>query len=187
MKHLVNALHIAALFMVSLPVILLGLVAVPIALLFCKPEDEHLPRWAWPWDNAADGINGDGDAHGGWRGPEHANGRERTFWWRFVWLALRNPVHNFGVFLLGWKCSNATRYRVWGDSRTSNMNPGHPGSMYCEGYEAGRTWPCYYLVWRWSENRCVRAYFGWKNKNFASDGRYVQFVAVFNPFMTFRE
>lgn len=187
MKHVKNGLLIAALICLDLPMTLLGLIVVPLALLFCGPESEHLPRWAWLWDNTETGINGDGDSTWGWRGPEHANGRESAFWWRFQWLALRNPANNWSYFVLGWGTSADTSYKVWGDPCTSNRNPGHPGWLYIEATEGERTYPCYYLVWRWSTGRCLRIYLGWKNKGLGRDGSRVQFVWVINPVMTFVE
>lgn len=187
MKHVKNLLVILALMCIDLPVTLIGLIVVPLALLFCNPASEHLPRWAWLWDNDETGINGDGDATGGWRGPEHANGRERTFWWRYAWLALRNPANNWSYFVLGWKTTANTRYKIWGDPLTSNRDPGRPGWLYCEAYESGAMRPCYYIVARWSRTRCLRIYLGWKNKGFDRDGSRTQFVWVINPFMTFKE
>lgn len=181
MKHVKNLLSIFALLCWDLPVTLLGIVIVPLALLFCDEDSEHLPIWAWFWDNDDTGINGDP----GWRSPEHANGRERTFWYRFLWLALRNPANNWSYFVMGWQTSAATRYEIFGDPFTSNRNPGHPGWLYCEAYEAGKMYPCYYVVWRWSQGRCLRIYLGWKNKGFNTDGVRVQFVWIINPFMTY--
>lgn len=74
------------LFFRSLGVELAGLFVVPVALLQCSKESEHLPAWAWRWNEPVYGINGDRY----WRGPEHANGKERSFWWRYKWLAIRN-------------------------------------------------------------------------------------------------
>jgi hypothetical protein len=81
----------------SLLIKLSGYVVSPIALLFCKPEDEHLPAWAWLWDNPFDGINGDGDATSAWRGPEHANGRQREYKWRVLWM-WRNAGYGYGKY-----------------------------------------------------------------------------------------
>ena len=81
----------------SLLVHVTGYIVSPIALLFCGEDDEHLPAWAWPWDNPQDGINGDGNVSWGWRGPEHANGRERTYWWRLLWL-YRNAGYGFAEY-----------------------------------------------------------------------------------------
>lgn len=95
----------------TIPVDLLAPLVVPIALLFTRWEDEHLPRlFAW-WDNDAS-INGDrrtddpADGLGGWALKPvsldrdsaeavamcyYAPGRHpRSFYARWVWLGLRN-------------------------------------------------------------------------------------------------
>lgn len=84
---------------------LLAPVVVPIALLFTKWEDERLPRWARAWDNDAS-INGDefrwvdGKALPVSLSPDDQEAiascywapghHPRSYWARFVWLALRN-------------------------------------------------------------------------------------------------
>ena len=90
---------------------MLAPVVVPLALLGTRWEAEHLPRWAWWWDNDAS-INGDrrtddpADGLGGWAlrpvplerdsaeaiamcywAPGH---HPRSFYARWVWLGLRN-------------------------------------------------------------------------------------------------
>lgn len=76
---------------------LFGFFIVPIALIFCKKEDEHLPRWAFPWDNEWDSINGycnDNDWLKRW-GPDGV----RKYWPRFLWLAIRNRSSNLSQML----------------------------------------------------------------------------------------
>lgn len=85
---------------------LMGLVIVPIALLFAEEHPDTrrsysqfnrncywqlvtLPRWAWLWSNDRDGAMG--DKRGWW---DRECGNARSFKCMFKWLALRNPVHN---------------------------------------------------------------------------------------------
>lgn len=91
--------------LLTLPADLLAPAVVPVALLFTKTEDDHLPRLFWWWDNDAS-INGDQRIDGSWEllpistdlTNEHeislcywAKGHHpRSFWARFVWLGLRN-------------------------------------------------------------------------------------------------
>jgi len=84
----------------------LGLIAVPIALLFVRndPDEDaadHLPRLAWPWDNheARYGIDG------GYAWMRQYDTSALTYWRRFIWLAIRNPSHNFAYYILGRKAS----------------------------------------------------------------------------------
>lgn len=99
---------------------LLAPVVVPLALLFTKWEAEHLPRWAWWWDNDAS-INGDvrtddpADGLGGWAlrpVPLERDSQEaiamcywakghhpRSFYARWVWLGLRNRASSLSQHL----------------------------------------------------------------------------------------
>ena len=82
---------------IELPFEILAFIIVPIALLFCKKEDEHLPKWAAWFDDPDYGINGDD----GW-GNKHFPGKERTYYARLRWL-LRNRIGVFSVKFLGVK------------------------------------------------------------------------------------
>jgi hypothetical protein len=59
------------------PLMALGLVAVPINILAKKPPQSGSLRFLWLWYNDQDGYVGD------------------TFWQKFNWGAIRNPVSNF--------------------------------------------------------------------------------------------
>lgn len=90
---------------------LVGLFVVPIALLFCKKEDEHLPHWAYLWCNEWDGINGrsNDDAWLKRFGEEGV----RKYWPRFLWLAIRNRGSNLSQ-MLGKK--NPAERETWSPS-----------------------------------------------------------------------
>jgi hypothetical protein len=77
---------------------LLGLVMVPIALLFTKKEDDHLPHWfAYPWCNEWDSINGLANDYV-WE-KRYGKDGVRKFWPRFLWLAIRNRGSNLSQML----------------------------------------------------------------------------------------
>lgn len=131
-----------------------GLFAVAVALVSTPRSKTSLPPWAWWWDNADDGINGDD----GWR-KEHCPDYT-SFGCRYRWLALRNRAHNFSRHVVGYKVSPGTRYRSWGDPLTGNR-PGHSG-WYVVTAAGGRAF-CFYLIRRWpGTERCLRVYVGWK-------------------------
>ncbi len=52
---------------------------------------ETLPKWAWLWSNDRDGARG--DKRGWW---DNETGDSESFWSRYQWLAIRNPVNNSG-------------------------------------------------------------------------------------------
>lgn len=180
----------AVLVLLTLAVDLLGLVAVAIALAFCKSESEHLPRLFWPWDNEIEGINGDG----GWRGPEHANGHEREFWWRYQWLAIRNAGTNFS-YLIGFEQTLDIVYIADTGSDPLTSNQGHEGTNCVRAFkpEGFAAWE-YYYVKRWMPGRCLRVRLGWKLADNIDEetrvknlGTRAQIVCSVNPVMTFQE
>jgi hypothetical protein len=159
----------------------LGLIMVPLALLGCRAKSEHLPVWAWPWDNDRDGINGDA----GWRSATHANGNQARFGWRFVWLAIRNPGNNFG-YLLGIAQTAKLTYDFRGDRDTSDQ--GHPGHLSVDAFRDGRHVAFgHYYVYRYPcwPSRCLRVRIGWKLNDMLHDGSIAEIVCVVNPVMTF--
>jgi len=98
-------LTVARNFIIELPLEILAFFVVPIALLFTKESDDHLPRcfrWFEDADDFYDGqsaaINGDG----GWRRDHFPPPKNRTYFARLCWL-LRNRIGYFCVKYLGVK------------------------------------------------------------------------------------
>lgn len=92
-------------FIIEFPLEILAFFIVPIALLFVKESDDHLPlcfRWFEDADDFYDGqsaaINGDG----GWRRDHFPPPKNRTYFARLCWL-LRNRIGYFSVKYLGVK------------------------------------------------------------------------------------
>lgn len=98
----------SAAVLLRLPLFLLGLILVPIGLMFpiedrksIRPFSEHnthrnwwhvgLPKWLWLWSNDRDGAKGD---KRGWWDLNCPTGNSDDFKSRFVWMAIRNPVNN---------------------------------------------------------------------------------------------
>ncbi|WP_304345393.1 DUF7338 family protein, partial [Campylobacter showae] len=98
-------LTVARNFAIELPLEILAFFVVPIALLFAKESDDHLPRcfrWFEDADDFYDGqsaaINGDG----GWRREHFPPPKNRSYFARLCWL-LRNRIGYFSVKYLGVK------------------------------------------------------------------------------------
>jgi hypothetical protein len=90
---------------------LLGLVIIPVALLFTKEKQPplstryegwkytKLPKWAWLWDNDIYGTMGNHhwtkESYNPWfyKNPT-------GFWSQWYWLAIRNPVNNMEQWAL---------------------------------------------------------------------------------------
>lgn len=115
-KDLVTATFSWAAFFVAQVVgILLGLVLVPIGLLFKTREDatmmhfthyntgrfwvkEDLPNWLQWYQNDEDGLRGD---HRGWWDANCFGGDSSKLINMFWWSAIRNPFNYFKRFIIG--------------------------------------------------------------------------------------
>jgi hypothetical protein len=161
---------------VSTPVAVLGLLIERDRTL----EHRNLPRWLMWFDNYKDPL---GDVY--WQGPEHANGHQKEFLWRLRWL-MRNPVNNWGYYILGWTIPSFVSYRMEGDLETSDQPIGKSGKVMVI---ADKKIPCYYLVQQyWKLPLCFRLYYGWKIKGVscASDQPFAQFAAAPSPLKNFK-
>lgn len=176
--HVSNIIKLMLKFIVDFIVMISALIVVPIALLFVNEEDNHLPKWARWYETFDNDINGDIY----WQGPEHANGKQRSYWWRLRWL-FRNPIGTFSYEKMGITLTPQSTFQVWGDPFTGNI-PRHEGSLYAEATENGKMYPCYYVVKQWGNtSKCFRLYLGYKFRKsrpiegwLLSEATRVQFV-----------
>ena len=138
---------------------ILGFFLVPIALIFTREEDDMLPKIFYPWDNYEDTING--DKH--W---SNLVGKENITkkWYRFKWLALRNPSHNFVKRIIGVK-NTGDKYYFIGDSweKVSTYNGYHKGL-----YDGKYLQILYHNKW-------IYIRIGWKYKK---EDRYLRFATI---------
>ena len=107
-------LQLIAIILVELLLELLAFVVVPVALLFCKKDDEHLPRWIRWFEDANDHYDGkcaaiNGDS--GWRESHYPEPKNRTYKARLLWL-LRNRIGYFSSEILGVKVSDINPYSI---------------------------------------------------------------------------
>lgn len=163
--HKLNAskcwLKVAVIHFIQYPVGFLAPFIVPIALLFTKHEDAHLPalfRW---WDNDVS-INGDraedwaldfkGNAY-------YAKAPPRSFWARYVWLGLRNRASWLGEHL-GYKYKEGEYDAIftYGNPHTSRTWPDG------EGWMLKTTGSVYQLmvVKHITSKLCIRTHWGYK-------------------------
>lgn len=184
---------------IDLPMTLLGLFMVPLGLLFCKKDSEHMPKLFWFWDNDRDGINGDGreptatDPGAGWKGNEHTQGNQQSMWNRFRWLAIRNPANNFG-YLIGFKQTADVTYHSIGNPQTSDQ--GQSGTLFVVALKNNIIVSyAFYLVFQYpfAKSKCLRFFSGWKIQDNIDSVSFqnnlntnAQFVFVPNPLMTFK-
>ena len=193
-------LQLIAIILVELMLEILSFVVVPVALLFCKKDDEHLPkifRWFEDSNDYYDGQNAAINGDGGWRRDHFPPPKNRTYFARLCWL-LRNRIGYFSVKYLGVKMDDiepASVVTIGDPTVTSN---GGRVSSWCKvecRLKDGRRRFGYYRTIRWSKRFYARIYVGWKLMDIASanasnwheytegeDKKVLKTVWAFHPF-----
>ena len=176
-KELLQLLCIIA---VELPLELVSWLIVPIALLFCYKQSEHLPKWARFFEDASDlydGINSAINGDSGWRKEHYPNGKNRTYFARLKWL-FRNRIGYFSSRINGIKVSeiDPSSVRVQGNIKaTSN---GGAVSDFCKvtcKLKDGRTRFGLFKTIRYKgflSGFYCRIYVGWKLVDVAEMNEY---------------
>lgn len=155
----------------DLPLMLLGLILIPIGLLF--EQDNHMPKLFWLWDNAKYGVNGGGF----WR---RTNGENTSFWAKYKWLALRNPTYNSSKYLISHVSTGIQS--VIGNPKVSR--DGDEGWYFARD---GFAWEYQYInAYQLFGSRCIKLRAGWKILN-RQAGELCQFVFSFNPVIPYKK
>ena len=159
-------LQLIAIILVELLLEILSLVVVPVALLFCKKDDEHLPkifRWFEDENHYYDGkcaaINGDS----GWREKHYPEPTNRTYKARLLWL-LRNRIGRFSSEILGVKVDEINPYSIETLGDPYIASNGGKKSGFCKVtciLKDGRERFGFFRVVRYGKFYC-RIYLGWK-------------------------
>lgn len=168
-------LHAFVLFLLKVPMILLGLPVVWFALPYAKPEGDvtpfrnypgnwqlvRLPRWALWWDNIFDGALGD---KRGWWATIECKGvpDTRVNMWR--WMALRNPAGYFSRVICGVDVSTLTIEQVGGNIQDEGSAP-YRGWYLLKGVNSsGRVYPRFYAEFAFWKTYGLMIDIGWKIK-----------------------
>ena len=159
-------LQLIAIISVELVLELLAFMVVPVALLFCKKDDEHLPkifRWFEDANDYYDGkcaaINGDS----GWREKHSPEPTNRTYKARLLWL-LRNRIGHFSSEILGVKVSDINPYSIQTIGDPNITSNGGKKSGFCKVtciLKDGRERFGFYKIVRYGKFYCS-LYLGWK-------------------------
>ena len=173
-------LQLFCIVVIELPLELASWVVVPIALLFCNKQSEHLPKWAKWFEDASDYYNGENSAingDSGWRKEHYPNGKNRTYFARLRWL-YRNRIGYFSSRVNGVKVSEIepSSVRVQGNPKvTSN---GGTISDFCKvtlKLKDGRSRFGLYKTIRYKgflSGFYCRIYIGWKLLDMAGMSEY---------------
>jgi hypothetical protein len=196
-KHLIRILkHLTIYLTISLPLQIIGIVALAIVVPFMNNSTVRLP-YLLRWFDLADNY------------PEY-NRTNITYvnkilpqgkWARYNYLALRNPTNYFAYKYLSIKrpaLSTVFNYsyhqepdKAWKNKyeRKEIGDTTAAGKMYAElregnGDEDGKVLAYeYYVVWKYREDKCVRIRIGYKLGGLP--GQYVQEVFVISPFHSY--
>lgn len=191
--YILAVLQWAALIIVRVPLIVLGLFVVAAAIPFrqfalsteaAKDKNRraiwNLPRWAWLWGNDFDGLLG--DKRGWW--DENCDReaffgllpylrtflripvlRSDHFLAMWWWAAVRNPVNNLR-FVPGISCPVSECLITYKGSRVVEDKPKLSGWQFvkAERIDGISVWYGFYLVHAWSDTRAFVIRLGYKIK-----------------------
>lgn len=200
-------LQLLVIIAVELPLEILGYIVVPIALLFCNKQSEHLPKWARYFEDASDYYDGENSAingDSGWRKEHYPNGKNRTYFARLLWL-YRNRIGYFSSRINGVKVSDIDPSSVRAQGNIKVASNGGVISDFCKvtcKLKDGRTRFGLYKVVLYKgflSGFYCRIYVGWKLLDVAEmneynkatfmqpdDKEYLKSVWAINPFKRVR-
>ena len=173
-------LQLFAIIIIELPLEMLGYIIVPIALLFCNKQSEHLPKWARYFEDASDLYGGENSAingDSGWRKEHYPNGKNRTYFARLLWL-YRNRIGYFSSRINGVKVSEIEPSSVITQGNPKITNNGGLVSDFCKvtlKLKDGRSRFGLYKTIRYKgflSGFYCRLYIGWKLLDVAEMNEY---------------
>ena len=173
-------LQLLAIIIVELPLEIVGYIVVPIALLFTKKDDEHLPKWAKWFEDASDLYDGENSAingDSGWRKEHYPNGKNKTYLARLKWL-YRNRIGYFSSRINGVKVSEMDPYSVITQGNIKVASNGGVISDFCKvtlKLKDGRSRFGLYKTIRYKgflSGFYCRIYIGWKLLDVAEMNEY---------------
>lgn len=200
-------LRLIAIILVELLLEILSFVVVPVALLFCKKDDEHLPKIFRWFEDANDYYNGENSAingDSGWRKEHFKEPKNRTYFARLLWL-YRNRIGYFSSRINGVKVSEIEPSSVITQGNPRVTSNGGVISDFCKvtcKLKSGRTRFGLFKTIRYKgflSGFYCRIYVGWKLLDVAEmneynkatfmqpdDKEYLKSVWAINPFKRVR-
>lgn len=165
------------LFAITLPLEILGLVLVPLGLIFQRHY--RLPTILKWFDNADVWLGRNSETY-------ELVVNTGSFLEKYHWLALRNPINYFGYAVLGVKQDTLrSRVQIEGDIRVGDGAENVPGFLYQEFYDFDNNKDIYeyYYIHKWSATKCFRFRMGHKiGRTVLGDVSAIQYVFVIQPY-----
>lgn len=188
MKPLATLVMFPFLVVAKALAILLGLFVVAIALPFAKESTPPalpstvnrtvadgwkyiaLPKWAnWLWGNDKYGAEGNWF----WNG--------KTFWKRYVWLALRNPANNLQRYSLFRFDTDPKEVRWIGDKLVDDVRGFSGFQIAWQGWHSGLYWIIPYK----NIDKCLRIRLGYKINPCSKKSESAALSVLIHPYANF--
>ena len=214
LKHcLVASWQFLSTFLLSIPMIILGLPIVAFGLLFRRTTTEpkpfsqydtdqnwyrvQLPDWKWikPWDHVVDGFKG--DTRGWWHHYATFKGGSDRFINMWLWGATRNTADYWRRFMISCPIDECEIIKLAGNADEVNANGKLKGwnFLLAKHKVTGKKWYQFCAVIPWSETRCINIWFGWKFKishateDFSNQEykRWKGFEFIIHPFKAYKD
>ena len=169
-------------FLVGIPVTLLGLITVPIGYLFRHEYREttvpftqypgnwmlvRMPRWLLPWDNQYDGMMG--DKRGWWDNwcKENYKKDSTSFKAIYMWTAIRNPANYWSRNLTGLDLAGCKITKLAGNVDEVTEEPGCKEWLFLLCTTAnGSKYHRFFMSWAYDKDPThgIMIDIGWKFK-----------------------
>lgn len=200
MKHILRIVkHLIILFLIVLPLQLIGMAVLAIVLPFIKKDTHNLPKYLKWFDNYEFYYQEDlEDGLDGLAGPINYRKQRNIYpygkynyfkllYERYIWLAIRNPVNYFKYSKLGIVWDRTARVTE------SNMkyNVGDQsdrGFFYQQVRLDGKNYYEYYWVYKYPFiQKCIRIRIGHKfgDPKYINNYSTVSWVCAISPFKTY--
>lgn len=171
--------HLLLLFLVSLPLVLIGILITPIILL-CIGDNPKFPVWLNWFDNADHWLGRDTSTYD----AIITQGFAARYWF----IAFQNPTNLFGYRVLGVQVKNSLVILDTNNQYLVGDGAGNePGYLKQEVLEDLDLIYEYYYILKWNSTHCLRFRMGWKIGNPEKNkiGDYIENVFVFQPYKAY--
>lgn len=180
--------HLLILFFISLPLTLVGIVILPVCLIFS--DIGALPLYL-RWLDSADPYIGR-DTTVITRINKGTYWSEYSSLWciwfnKYTWLAFRNPINYFSYRYLSFTWNSPVITVFKGSLDVGDSTGDIPGFKYLEVKQDGSTFYEYYFIYKMNSRHCLRFRLGYKigNPYRNKKGEIQQEVLVLQPYKSY--
>lgn len=169
--------HLSIYFFISLPLIVVGIVALPVVAFFY--DIGKMPIWS-RWFDSADPYVG--------RDTTTIEIINKQGWFKkYWWVAIRNPINYFSYKYLSFVLDEDALFILEGEPNVGDSTGDIPGYKYIEVIQKDKTYYEYYYIKKWSKTKCFRFRMGYKigDPYLNQKGEIQQEVLVLQPYKSY--